>query len=117
MAWATRAGAAEEIEAALAKSGEAPEPLSELRKNQAFLTPKVGIASPDTWAGIAAVIRNMLLNWLVFLPLLALVLLSPRLVLIGCGIHPAHSQSARIRILGWMALQLCLWDSEFCSLW
>ena len=85
MAWATRAAASgsgrtfKEIETEL-ESKEAPEPLSELRKNQAFLTPKVGIASPDTWAAFAVVIRNMLLNWLVFVPLLASVLLIPRFI-------------------------------------
>jgi hypothetical protein len=68
------------IENELAKSGEVPEPLSELRKYQAFLTPKVGIASPDTWAATAIVIRNMLLNWLVFIPVLASILLVPRLI-------------------------------------
>jgi hypothetical protein len=67
------------IEAELKPSGKAPEPLKELRKNRAFLTPKVGITSTDTWAAIAVLIRNLLLNWIVFVPLLACVLLIPRL--------------------------------------
>ena len=36
--------------------------------------------SSDTWAAIAHVIRNMLLNWLVFAPLLASVLLIPQII-------------------------------------
>ena len=69
-----------DIEDELGKPGHLPAPLSELRKYQAFLTPKVGISSPDTWAAIAHVIRNMLLNWLVFAPLLASVLLIPQII-------------------------------------
>jgi hypothetical protein len=54
--------------------------LRELRKNQAFLTPKVGFASPDTWSAVVIVVRNLLLNWLVFIPLLAGVLLLPKVI-------------------------------------
>jgi Patatin-like phospholipase len=80
-AWATREKRDfREIEEELGKFEEAPEPLKELRKYQAFLTPKVGISSPDTWAAIAIVIRNLLLNWLVFLPFFVSVLLIPRVL-------------------------------------
>jgi hypothetical protein len=57
-----------------------PEPVARLRFNQNFLTPKVGVASADTWAATGALLRNLLLNWLVFLPLLAGLLLVPRVV-------------------------------------
>jgi hypothetical protein len=56
------------------------EPVQRLRFNQNFLTPRVGVGSADTWAAIATIIRNLLLNWLVYLPLLACVLLWPRIV-------------------------------------
>jgi hypothetical protein len=83
-AWAHRAARSsktfEEIENELGDLGKAPEPLRELRENQDYLTPKVGIGSPDTWAALAIVIRNLLLNWLVFLPLLVSVLLIPRIL-------------------------------------
>jgi len=51
--------------------GDEPRPLVELRKNQDFITPKVGVGSPDTWAAAAIVIRNILLNWVVFAPFIA----------------------------------------------
>jgi hypothetical protein len=83
-AWAHRAARSsktfEEIENELGDLGKAPEPLRELRENKDYLTPKVGIGSPDTWAALAIVIRNLLLNWLVFLPLLVSVLLIPRIL-------------------------------------
>ena len=57
-----------------------PTPLQRLRFNQNFLTPKVGLLSADTWAVLGMILRNLLLNWLVFLPLLAGLLLLPRIV-------------------------------------
>jgi hypothetical protein len=45
-----------------------------------FLTPKVGLVSADTWTVLGAVLRNLMLNWLVFLPLLFGLLLVPRIV-------------------------------------
>lgn len=70
---------AREIEPRLGNHGEnEPEPLSQLRQTQTFLTPKTGLASPDSWTGVATVARNMVLNWLVFVPALAALLLVPR---------------------------------------
>lgn len=62
--------------------GEFTEPteMQRLRFNQNFLTPKVGLASADTWAAFGTVLRNLLLNWLVFLPLLSGLLIAPRIV-------------------------------------
>ncbi len=60
--------------------GDEPRPLVELRKNQDFITPKVGAGSPDTWTAVAIVIRNILLNWLVFAPFLAAALFLPRVI-------------------------------------
>jgi hypothetical protein len=57
-----------------------PEPLQRLRFNQNFLTPKVGIGSADTWTALAMWVRNLLLNWVVFLPLLCALLLIPRVI-------------------------------------
>jgi hypothetical protein len=59
---------------------EEPVPMGRLRFNQNFLTPKLGLASADTWAALGALLRNLLLNWLVFLPLLAGLLLVPRII-------------------------------------
>ena len=57
-----------------------PPPLRELRRLQTFITPSTGVGSADSWAAIAHVMRNLLLNWLVFLPLLAALLLVPRVL-------------------------------------
>jgi hypothetical protein len=55
---------------------EAPE-LGALRASSNYLTPQKGAMSPDTWTAVALVVRNLVLNWTVFLPLLLAVVLVP----------------------------------------
>ena len=50
-----------------------------LRTYGNFLTPKLGVTSADSWAAIAVVLRNLILNWLVVLPVLCLVLILLKL--------------------------------------
>lgn len=60
--------------------GEAePDEIRQLRQNSNFITPRIGIASNDTWTALAMSLRNILTNWLVFGPLLLLVALVPNL--------------------------------------
>lgn len=54
-----------------------PSPIRFLRAYSNYLTPKVGMFSADTWVLIATYFRNLLLNWLVFIPLLVAVAGSP----------------------------------------
>ncbi len=58
-----------------------PKPIQYLRQYSSFLTPQVGILTADTWTFIGIYFRNLLLNWLVFIPLLLAVLMIPRLML------------------------------------
>ena len=58
-----------------------PEPISHLRNYSNYLTPKLGLLSADTWTLIAIVVRNLLLNWLVLIPLMLAALALPRLFL------------------------------------
>ncbi|HUQ32175.1 MAG TPA: patatin-like phospholipase family protein [Pyrinomonadaceae bacterium] len=55
------------------------EPLSWLRSYSNFLSPKLGLFSSDTWTIVATVLRNIFLNWLVFVPVLMAALMLPRL--------------------------------------
>lgn len=52
-----------------------PPEISWLRAYSNYLTPKVGLLSADTWSGIAIYLRNLILNWLVIVPAVAVVLL------------------------------------------
>ena len=57
-----------------------PQPMLHLRQYSHFLTPRVGMFSTDTWTLLATIGRNLLLNWLVLVPLIASALLVPRFV-------------------------------------
>jgi hypothetical protein len=66
-----------------------PKPLRYLRKFTSYLNPQVGALSADTWTLLATVVRNIALNWLVLLPLLAAVLMLPRLLWAAVGAYPS----------------------------
>ena len=55
-------------------------PIRYLREFSNYLTPRTGFLSADTWTMVAIYARNLLLNLLVLVPLIAAVLLLPRLV-------------------------------------
>ncbi len=83
-------------------------PIRWLRRNQKYLTPRAGMLSGDTWAGTALFVRDLVLNWLVFVPAIAAVLLLPRLlelVLVWWTGFADHSGS----MLGWSMLGLARW--------
>ncbi|WP_321472744.1 patatin-like phospholipase family protein [uncultured Paludibaculum sp.] len=65
-----------------------PDPIGHLRDYNNYLTPKMGLGSADTWSMIAIVLRNLLLNWLVFIPMLMLVVMMPRLLLAFLQVSP-----------------------------
>lgn len=59
-----------------------PAPVVNLRAYSNYLTPKLGLFSGDTWAAAAIIGRNILLNWLVLIPVLAAVIGIPMLFLL-----------------------------------
>ncbi len=75
-----------------------PEPIRYLRRYSNFITPKVGALSADTWTFIGIYLRNLVLNWLVFIPLLLGVLMLPRMV-VALTIAPPEQQSKLDSIL------------------
>lgn len=81
-AWAYRCGLASIIQALRSppqsKLAPEPAPLHYLRNYSNYLTPKLGMLSADTWTLVATVLRNLLLNWLVLIPLIVAVLMIPR---------------------------------------
>lgn len=81
--WIHRAGV-EEVAPQLAAAQSDPErpepaPLRALRQYSNYLTPRLGALSADTWTIASIVIRNLLLNLLVMVPLLAAALCVPLL--------------------------------------
>lgn len=68
-----------------------PAPLRYLRKFTNYLNPQLGAFSADTWTLVATMVRNIVLNWLVLLPLLAAVLMLPRLLWAAIASYPRIS--------------------------
>jgi hypothetical protein len=85
-AWAARApGGVPQVIQELASAPETdwepePAPLRQLRRFVNYLNPRIGALSADTWTLVATVLRNILLNWLVLIPLIASVLALPRIL-------------------------------------
>jgi len=92
--WARRnprgiAGVEQEIASGDTASGESralpaklqsePRPVRHLREYSNYLSPRLGLLSADAWTLGALYIRNVLLNWLVLLPVLTLLLALPRI--------------------------------------
>lgn len=78
-AWVKRAGGIEAVEERLRPGAGASE-VAHLREYNSYLTPKLGAFSVDTWTLTAIVLRNLLLNWLVMVPLLVAAILLPRVL-------------------------------------
>jgi hypothetical protein len=60
--------------------GMEPRAIGWLREHGNYLTPQLGLTSPDTLTTVAIFLRNLLLNWLVLLPLLAVPLIVMKLL-------------------------------------
>ena len=94
-AWAARhqegfPGVVKELAAAPDSGWEPePEPLRRLRRFSNYLNPQLGAFSADSWTLAATVLRNIVLNWLVLLPLLAAVLVLPRLFFALVSAYPS----------------------------
>src|SRR5207302_327697 len=65
-----------------------PAPLHHLRTYSRYLSPRLSLVSADTWTLATIYLRNLTLNWLVLLPLLAALLLIPRLCAAVVAVDP-----------------------------
>lgn len=74
---------------ATSKLDPEPQPLRHLRNYTAYLNPRTGLFSADTWTLGGTVVRNILLNWTVILPLIAAALMIPQLALAVMHLPPA----------------------------
>ena len=83
-AWMAHEGASS-VQRALAGHNRAtldpePEPVDYVRAHASFLAPRLGMFSADMWTLIGTLLRNLLLNWLVILPMLAGAIMLPRVL-------------------------------------
>ncbi|HKW42026.1 MAG TPA: patatin-like phospholipase family protein [Gemmatimonadales bacterium] len=86
-----------------------PVPIRQLRAYSNYLAPRLGLLSADTWTLLAIYLRNLFLNWLVILPLLAAVLLLPILAVTVVRAHVVVSLAPWRSVVPWaMAVGLAL---------
>jgi hypothetical protein len=106
-AWAYRApGGMADVEAGLVAS-RGRSNVGWLREYLSYLSPKRGLFGADTWTLFSTYIRNLLLNALVWFPLLAGVLTLPHLIVAAVdGIAGKWKASAELDSLAWWALML-----------
>ncbi len=74
-----------------------PAPVANLREYSNYLTPQLGLFSGDTWSAAAIILRNLILNWLVIIPVLVLAVGIPQLFLLvvkSNGLAPSWNQCA-----------------------
>src|SRR5258708_1694135 len=81
-AWLHWAGGSQPVIEGLSARGTddaEPPPIRHIRQFSNYLTPKLGLMSSDTWAGVAIYSRNLLLNWMILFPALWLCVLFPKI--------------------------------------
>lgn len=91
-----------------------PRPIRHLRAYSNYLNPRLGAFSADTWTLAATIIRNMLLNWVLLLPLMAAALVLPHLVtaLLKVDVTPSVLELSRnlAFVLGALAAAYLVYD-------
>jgi hypothetical protein len=85
-----------------------PRPLRHLRAFSNYLNPRLGLFSADTWTLVATVLRNVILNWLVLLPLLGAALLIPRLCSDIPAFNPSVTEVQAALVLGFVFAALAV---------
>ncbi|HKG20545.1 MAG TPA: hypothetical protein VKC34_01485, partial [Blastocatellia bacterium] len=75
------------------------EPVQHMREYGSFVTPKFTLLSADVWAFVTIYLRNLMLNWLVIIPLLLAVLAIPRLNLSLLQELPSHSVALTVFVI------------------
>jgi len=85
-AWVHRTGGLDRVVPRLGRNAPppaegAPHPIEHLRAYNSYLSPRRGAFSTDLWTLVATILRNIVLNWLVLIPLVVFAVLVPRLYL------------------------------------
>jgi len=86
-----------------AKTDPRPQAITQLRRYTSYLSPVVGVLSPDTWTGVMLYLRNFILNLLVIVPGFAALLMGPKLVALGIFADvQAHQPVTSLVVIGFL---------------
>ena len=80
-----------------------PEPVTRLRRVIKFLDPRTGLLSADVWTLGGTMFRNLLVNWMVLIPLIATAAMLPRIYLGLLGL-PSQPELVSPATLDWWYL-------------
>jgi hypothetical protein len=92
-----------------------PPPVEHLRIYSNYLSPQPGLLSADTWTLVATFLRNLALNWIVFIPMLVVFLLGPRIwaaILFRSAEYEQYAHYAYVTagmLAGWVSLTYIGW--------
>ncbi|HTD65848.1 MAG TPA: patatin-like phospholipase family protein, partial [Candidatus Limnocylindria bacterium] len=78
-------------------------PIRHLRSYSNYLSPKLGFLSADAWTLGTIYLRNLLLNWLVIIPLLLALLALPRFLVMAMWLPANHALQTAALALGTVA--------------
>ena len=111
-AWRQRAHAKGQPDPSLgldgvAPGGDEPHPLRRLRAYIKYLTPHTGILSADVWTLIGTMLRNLLVNWMLLVPIIGAAAMLPGLYLGLLGL-PSQSFITREALEAWCDLDWIL---------
>lgn len=79
-----------------------PEPIPYLRNHANYLRTQRGLLSIDTWTFGATIVRNLILNWLVLIPLMIAVLALPKLFVSLINLSPPAYVRVAILLIGFI---------------
>jgi hypothetical protein len=82
-------------------TGAEPDAVSRLRDLIKFLDPNAGMRSTDTWTLGGTILRNLLVTWLVLVPLIAFGAMVPRLYLGMLGLPSQPELVSRATLDAW----------------
>ena len=88
-----------------------PAEISWLRAYSNYLTPRIGIGSADTWAAVAIFTRNLVLNWIILIPIVCIVLLGLKLIATGSVWVARHADIYGIVVVAAIGQQPRLWST------
>jgi hypothetical protein len=113
------AGVAEELRQPPQPDCVEPPPIAYLRAYSNYLSPRLGVMSADSWTLVGTYLRNLVLNWLVFIPFLLSLLALPLLYRAMLRAHAPDALAGFCAFLGSTFLLVTLVYLHLCrpSLW
>jgi hypothetical protein len=90
-----------------------PEAVKHLRAYSDYLSPRLGVLSPDTWTILAIYFRNVLINLLMLVPATLALLLAARFIVVGPFVAAVSGGASAAAVFFWLAVAFGLLVGAF----